>query len=161
MTTRSHFRVARLCIIALPLASRVAIAEPGVASQPMDTVIVTAERQARDLEAERALTPGSVTLVDGDELYRRSVTNLADVLRYVPGVWSESVSGSDEIFFSSRGSNLDATAYDKNGIKLLQDGLPITAADGNNHNRALDPLSARYATVALRSEERRVGKAGR
>ena len=80
-----------------------------------------------------------MTLVDGADLYERKVTNLADVLRYVPGVWAESVSGSDELFFSSRGSNLDATAYDKNGIKLLQDGLPVTAADGNNHNRVLDP----------------------
>jgi iron complex outermembrane receptor protein len=111
-------------------------------------VVVTAQRLAKDLETERALTPGNVTMVDGEELYARSVTNLADVLRYVPGVWSESVSGSDEIFFSSRGSNLDATSYDKNGVKLLQDGLPVTAADGNNHNRALDPLSARYAIVA-------------
>ena len=57
-------------------------------------------------------------------------------------------SGSDDIFFSSRGSNLDATDYDMNGIKLLQDGLPVTTADGNNHNRIVDPLSARYATVA-------------
>ncbi len=114
----------------------------------MDTVVVTAQRLAEQLETERALTPGNVTTVDGEELYQRSTTNLADVLRYVPGMWAESVSGSDEIFFSSRGSNLDATSYDKNGIKLLQDGLPVTAADGNNHNRALDPLSARYATIA-------------
>ena len=51
-------------------------------------------------------------------------------------------------FFSSRGSNLDATDYDRNGIKLLQDGLPVTAADGNNHNRDVDPLCARYTIVA-------------
>ena len=56
--------------------------------------------------------------------------------------------GNDELFFSSRGSNLDAVDYDKNGIKLLQDGLPVTAADGNNHNRVIDPLTARYTTVA-------------
>jgi iron complex outermembrane receptor protein len=117
-------------------------------TQTMDTVIVSAQRLADEIERERALTPGSVTTVDGDESYRRSVTNLADLLRFVPGVWIESVSGSDEIFFSSRGSNLDSIAYDKNGIKLLQDGLPVTTADGNSHNRVLDPLSARYATVA-------------
>ena len=114
----------------------------------MDTVVVTAEILEGRLEAERALTPGSVTMVDGEEFYQRSVTSLADALRYVPGIWAESVSGSDEIFLSSRGSNLDATAYDKNGVKLLQDGLPVTTADGNNHNRALDPLCARYATIA-------------
>src|SRR5690606_28377923 len=78
----------------------------------------------------------------------RSVANLADLLRYVPGVWSASHTGDDRVFFSSRGSNLDATDYDMNGIKLLQDGLPVTSADGNNHNRVLDPLSAEHAIVA-------------
>ncbi|HTU66166.1 MAG TPA: TonB-dependent receptor [Steroidobacteraceae bacterium] len=115
---------------------------------PSETVIVSAQRRAADIEAERALTPGNVTTVDGEALYERGVTNLADVLRYVPGIFTESFSGSDELFYSSRGSNLDSTNYDKNGIKLLQDGLPITTADGNSHNRVLDPLSARYATVA-------------
>jgi iron complex outermembrane receptor protein len=114
----------------------------------LDTVIVSAERLQQQLETERALTPGAVTLVDGAQLYERNVTTLADLLRYVPGIWAESSSGAEQVFFSSRGSNLDATDYDKNGIKLLQDGLPVTTADGNNHNRILDPLSARYATVA-------------
>ena len=35
-----------------------------------------------------------------------------------------------------------------NGIKLLQDGLPVTTADGNNHNRIIDPLASRYASIA-------------
>ena len=135
-----------LLVAAAPLAAQESDSSGTVTG---DTVVVTARRLASEIDAERKLTPGNVTTVDGEDLYQRSVTNLADVLRYVPGMWSESVSGSDEIFFSSRGSNLDATSYDKNGIKLLQDGLPVTAADGNNHNRALDPLSARYATVAL------------
>ena len=51
-------------------------------------------------------------------------------------LWIESSSGTDEVFFSSRGSNLHATNYDGNGMKLLQDGLPVTTADGSNHNRA-------------------------
>ncbi|OUR65049.1 TonB-dependent receptor [Methylophaga sp. 42_25_T18] len=98
--------------------------------------------------AELRLTPGGVTLIEIDDLTERNVSSLADMLRYVPGVWAASDTGSDNIFFSSRGSNLDATDYDMNGIKLLQDGLSVTAADGNNHNRIIDPLSARYATVA-------------
>jgi iron complex outermembrane receptor protein len=114
----------------------------------LETIVITARRIRAVLDSERSLTPGGVTVVDGDELYRRNVTNLADILRYVPGVWSESSSGSDEVFYSSRGSNLDATDYDQNGIKLLQDGLPVTTADGNNHNRVVDPLAARYAVIA-------------
>jgi iron complex outermembrane receptor protein len=141
-------RATQICAGTLSIVAAAAQGQESETAPQLDTVVVTAERLAEQLEAERALTPGSVTTVDGEELYRRSVTNLADVLRYVPGLWAESVSGSDEIFFSSRGSNLDSTAYDKNGIKLLQDGLPVTTADGNSHNRVLDPLSARYATIA-------------
>lgn len=113
-----------------------------------ESVLVTAERLKAEVEARRASTPGGVTIVDGDELYSRHVNNMADMLRYAPGVFADSGYGNDELFFSSRGSNLDSVDYDKNGVKLLQDGLPVTTADGNNHNRVIDPLTARYASVA-------------
>ncbi len=61
-----------------------------------------------------------MTVIDGNTLQERSVTQLADLLRYVPGVWSESYNGNDDVFYSSRGSNLDATDYDKNGVKFLR-----------------------------------------
>jgi iron complex outermembrane receptor protein len=113
-----------------------------------ENVVVTGERVKAEVEAQRALTPGGVTIVDGDELFSRRINNMADMLRYVPGMWADSGYGNDELFFSSRGSNLDSVDYDKNGVKLLQDGLPVTTADGNNHNRVIDPLTARYASVA-------------
>jgi len=109
------------------------------------------EKQIHAMETERAeikMTPGGVTLIDGDALYERNMSSMADMLRFVPGVWAASDSGNDNMFFSSRGSNLDATDFDMNGIKLTRDGLPITMADGNNHNRVIDPLSAAHATVA-------------
>lgn len=108
----------------------------------------TAEQLKKILEAEQAATPGAVTVVDGESLRQRNVTSLADALRYVPGLFVASGSTGDGTFFSARGSNLDATHYDGNGIKLLVDDLPVTAADGNNHNRDVDPLSARHAIVA-------------
>jgi iron complex outermembrane receptor protein len=119
-----------------------------VVSSFTENVVVTEAQVKAEIAAQRALTPGGVTVVDSSDLARRQINGMADMLRYVPGVWAESVSGSDELFFSSRGSNLDSTDYDKNGIKLLQDGLPVTTADGNNHNRTIDPLSARYSVVA-------------
>lgn len=126
-------------------------AEPA-SSEPttdrLENVTTYGRQSTMALETEKALTPGGVTLVDSAELNLRNVANLADMLRYVPGVWTTGGSTGDSTFFSSRGSNLDATNYDGNGIKLLQDGLPVTAADGNNHNRTVDPLSTRYATVA-------------
>ncbi|WP_200911587.1 TonB-dependent receptor family protein [Teredinibacter purpureus] len=117
-------------------------------SEILETVLVVGQKSKAEIEQEKALTPGSITLVDGEDLRERNVSNLEDMLRYVPGVWAASGSTGDTSFFSSRGSNLDATHYDGNGVKLLQDGLPVTTADGNNHNRIMDPLSARYAIVA-------------
>ncbi|MCW5655418.1 TonB-dependent receptor [Hydrogenophaga sp.] len=125
---------------------------PMEAAPQLPTVVIETSRvtdQARqELETEQALTPGGVSLVDGESLRQRNVTSLGDMLRYVPGLWAASGSTGDSSFLSSRGSNLDATNYDGNGIKLLQDGLPVTAADGNNHNRQVDPLSASHAVVA-------------
>lgn len=93
-------------------------------------------------------TPGGVSLIKLNQVTEGQVSSLEDALRYVPGVWAVSDTGNDNIFFSSRGSNLDATDFDMNGIKLLQDGLPVTAGDGNNHNHIIDPLSAEYAVFA-------------
>lgn len=152
--------------LAVVLSISMLLADPGVsfgqqptsgpegpaADQPVETVTesidVTAERVKAEIEAQRAATPGGVAIVEAEDLHGRHVTGIADLLRYVPGVWAESAYGAEELFISSRGSNLDSTDYDKNGVKLLQDGLPVTTADGNNHNRVLDPLSARYVAVA-------------
>src|SRR5690606_5812503 len=112
----------------------------------LDTVHV--EGHLDPAESERARTPGNVTIVEGGSFRQRTVNNMADALRYVPGVWAQSSTGGDGIFLSSRGSNLDATDYDNNGVRLFQDGLPVTAADGNNHNRFMDPMNASRVVVA-------------
>ncbi len=110
--TTGYMRIpAILCAtsaLALTL-SRAHAAQPE--AQTLDPVLVTAERLQSQLEAERAATPGAVTVIDGNSLHERSVTQLADMLRYVPGVWAESYNGNDDVFYSSRGSNLDATDY--------------------------------------------------
>jgi iron complex outermembrane receptor protein len=124
-------------------------AAPSASNSALETIVVIGTEA--ELAAERAeinQTPGGASLIDMEKVREQNVSSLADALRFVPGVWAVSPTGDDNIFFSSRGSNLDATDYDMNGIKLLQDGLPVTTADGNNHNRIIDPLAARYATMA-------------
>jgi iron complex outermembrane receptor protein len=137
--------VGTLAGIGYSLLPAVGVAQDAArATSGIETIVVT----DRALQSEIDLTAGGVTLVDADELRERNTSSLADLLRYVPGIWAESSQGADAMFFSSRGSNLDATNYDMNGIALLQDGLPVTTADGNNHNRVLDPQAARFATIA-------------
>jgi len=121
---------------------------PRSANGNLETVVVTGKERGAEERASVARIPGGASFIDMGTLRERKVATLADALRYVPGVWSASHVGNDRVFFSSRGSNLDATDYDMNGIKLLQDGMPVTTADGNNHNRVVDPLSAARATVA-------------
>ncbi len=148
---RIHFplhRCAALLTSALLAAGPQAQVAGPAAAIGMETVEVHARQLQTELLREQSLTPGGVSVIDSDLMYQRNVVNLADMLRYTPGIWSNSASGGSGVFLSSRGSNLDATDYDMNGIKLMQDGLPITTADGNNHNRLIDPLSTRYATVA-------------
>ncbi|MGE4242850.1 TonB-dependent receptor family protein [Ramlibacter sp.] len=142
------------CMVATAL-----VALPWTTAQAQNTqptalpaVTVSGERDGdqsrKQIEAERSRTPGGVTVVEGEEMRLRSVTSLTDMLRFTPGVWAASGLTGDSSFLSIRGSNLDATNYDGNGVKLLVDGLPVTAADGNNHNRDVDPLSMRRAIVA-------------
>lgn len=134
-------------LAAVPCASAQAQDEPA-----LESVTISAEREGdrarKQAQAERALTPGGVSIVEGEGLRLRNVTSLTDTLRYVPGVWAASGMTGDSTFLSIRGSNLDATNYDGNGVKLLIDGLPVTAADGNNHNRDVDPLAMRRIIVA-------------
>jgi iron complex outermembrane receptor protein len=142
-----HAVAALLATAPYAIAHAQAVPDPSLPS-----VTVSAERDGEQsrlrTEAERRLTPGAVSVIEGEELRLRNVTSLTDMLRYTPGVWAASGLTGDSTFLSIRGSNLDATNYDGNGVKLLIDGLPVTAADGNNHNRDVDPLSMRRAVVA-------------
>ncbi len=152
MKIRSTRALLSALVISPCAIAQTASTTPTPAPQQLPAVVVTGKPEAdavkKTLQAEQARTPGGVSLVDGESLRQRNVTSLSDLLRYVPGLWAASGSTGDGSYLSSRGSNLDATNYDGNGIKLLQDGLPVTAADGNNHNRDVDPLSARHVVVA-------------
>src|SRR5690606_3903817 len=104
-------RAPRPCVAVLAALSLSATAFAGAApghrpppdARTLDAVEVQGHRSP--IDAERALTPGGVSIVDGDSFHLRPVTNLADALRYVPGVWVESSTGGDAVFLSSRGSN--------------------------------------------------------
>src|SRR5690606_27514914 len=77
----------------------------GAAEPQMTTLEAVRVRGTRDPdEAARALVPGGVSVLDGEAFYQRAVDNLSDALRYVPGLWTESATGGNSVYFSSRGS---------------------------------------------------------
>src|SRR5690606_5123867 len=95
-----HTTIASAVVCAL-LTTQAVAERPGA---EIEEIVVKEQTLVHD----SAITPGSVTLVDGDTLREGNVASLADLLRFVPGVWSTSATGNDNIFFSSRGSNLDS-----------------------------------------------------
>lgn len=147
--------LAAACLAASPAFSRVTLeASPTTtANSPsqatLEAITVHPLDVPEPLKAEQTLVPGAVTIVNGLRLQERPVNNASDALRYVPGVYTTSESGaSDEIRISIRGSNLHGTNYDNSGVALFQDGLPVTTASGDNHNRFIDPLTASNIIVA-------------
>lgn len=98
---------------------------------------------ARDRLAER---PGGTAVVDGDSYRDRRASTLTDALGYTAGVFVQPRFGSSEARLSIRGSGLQRT-YHTRGIKLLQDGVPVSLADGSGDFEALELLSTRYIEV--------------
>jgi iron complex outermembrane recepter protein len=129
-------------IIGVGIYSPVLLAQSVATAQNIEEVEVlgdAASVQRSRLQALQMNSAGGFSIVDAQQFTTQSVSNLSDAARDLPGLWVGSGSGDDNMYLSSRGSNLDSIDYDNNGIKLLQDGLPITAADGSNHNRLFDP----------------------
>jgi iron complex outermembrane receptor protein len=91
------------------------------------------------LRAELKRNVGSVAFVDSNtpEQQTRYVADLRDALKDTPGVFAESRYGS-ELRLSMRGSNLTRD-YHMRGIELLQDGIPMTFADGSGDTYSIDP----------------------
>lgn len=152
----------------LALTSGSLLAQPApLAVKPtiLPTVIVTDKTTGRSLtvptveEARTDLsrTPGSTSVVDAEEYRQGRASNFEDVFKSVPGVYAPARgSEGDEVKLSIRGSGLDL-GYHLRGIKILQDGVPVSFADGFGDFQSIDPLSLRYVEVWRGSNALRYG----
>lgn len=90
-----------------------------------DRVTVTAARETRAL----ASVPASVGVISGAVLENSPGVNLAETLKFVPGVAAGNVSGVDDLRISIRGAGVRA-GFGSRGVLLLADGFPVTEPDG-------------------------------
>lgn len=90
-------------------------------------------------------TPGGVDLVASEAFEDRYAVSFKDTLRDSPGVFAQARFG-EEVRLSIRGSGLGRGPHLR-GILLLQDGLPISRADGFGDFQEIDPLTTRYVEV--------------
>src|SRR3546814_9264818 len=79
------------------------------------------------------------------------------MLDYVPGVFAQPKWGEDARF-SIPGSGLSRN-FHLLGVKLLQDGVPISKADGSGDFQEIDPLALRHVEVFKGANALRYGAA--
>jgi iron complex outermembrane recepter protein len=89
--------------------------------------------------------PGGVAVVGSEQWRDTQATTLKDVLDYTPGVFVQPKWGEDTRL-SIRGSGL-ARNFHLRGVSLLQNGMPLNAADGSGDFQELDPTAFRYTEV--------------
>jgi len=153
-TTKHRYFNQRLIFIGV--ASSLGLSTLAVAEQTTELPMVNVSGQktiqattSPDIKTatERLNTiAGGANVVDGESYRQGRVSNLQDALGYSPGIFVQSRFGSDEARMSIRGSGIQRT-FHMRGLNMLQDGIPLTLADGGVDFQAVDPLMYRYTEV--------------
>jgi iron complex outermembrane receptor protein len=106
---------------------------------PLDPIVVTATRHA-----ERAFdVPASVDIIDGSVIRDgQPAVNLSESLARIPGVFAANRQNyAQDLQVSSRGFGARA-AFGVRGVRLYQDGIPVTMPDGQGQTGSFSLLSA-------------------
>jgi iron complex outermembrane recepter protein len=89
---------------------------------------------------------GSVTAITKEDIEESRMNNTHDVLRWVPGVQSQSRFGTDECKLSIRGSGLRAN-YHGRGLNLFVNAIPYMDADGFSDFEAIEMMAMERVEV--------------
>ena len=121
------------CIAAL--ASAGASAQEAEKPQPTETLVVTATR----IEKSVYDIPAAIDAVSGDELRaHRANVDLSEGVGRIPGIVVQNrYNYAQDLQVSSRGFGARA-AFGVRGVRLLQDGIPLTMPDGQGQTGLFD-----------------------
>lgn len=135
----------------------------GQQSQIDEVVVVgAAANSITALSASQAVEelkkiPGGIGLVKSDDFLNNFTQSIGDALQFTPGVYADT-SAQRENRISIRGSGLNAT-FERRGITVLRDGVPISRASGITEFQEVDPLSIDYIEIYKGSNGLRYGAA--
>ena len=101
--------------------------------------------------------PGSIGFVEADVFLDNFAQSIGDALVLTPGVFADT-SAQREARLSIRGSGLNAS-FERRGLTVLRDGVPISRASGITEFQEVDPLSIRYIEVFKGANGLRYGAA--
>lgn len=147
---------ARLLPAPAGAAFALCLCAPAPAQQPpartLEQITVTADRitltaPGEDVaRLEAARVPGGADVVSFTDYADGRASTFSDVFAFSPGVFAQPRFGAEEARLSIRGSGLQRT-FHMRGIYLMQDGVPITLADGGGDFQAVEPLALAYTEV--------------
>jgi iron complex outermembrane receptor protein len=110
-----------------------------------DHYAVAIDDQQQEQETISAI-PGNTLLVDDSNWNNQRAATVKDVTDYMPGVFAQPHDGDESFRLSIRGSGL-ANTFQGRGLLVMQDGIPITMADGEFEFPVIDPWLITYAEV--------------
>lgn len=125
-------------------AGRETAVEMVLSPKAMELAELTVIGTRADLEERRARlaqVPGSVALIESDEIRSTRQANLKDVLAFTPGVYVQPRFGAaEESQISIRGSGL-RNNFHLRGLNVLVNGMPYRNADGFTDFESLELLN--------------------
>lgn len=145
------------CALALVPTGGLIIASPAVAqgigqTQESEVILVTASREGTPTapsikEARERLEriPGGIGFVEDRVFEDQLALTIGDALQLTPGVFADT-SALRESRISIRGSGI-SSGFERRGLTVVRDGVPISRANGSTEFQEVDPLSIRYLEV--------------
>jgi iron complex outermembrane receptor protein len=134
----------RLGVIMTAFASVPVWAQSNAPPVPLEPITVTATRYE-----QRAFdVPASVDIITGDVIRDgQPAVNISETLPRVPGVFAANRQNyAQDLQISSRGFGARA-AFGVRGVRLYQDGIPVTMPDGQGQTGSFSLLSAERIEV--------------
>lgn len=157
------YRFSAAFLAATSLASTASAQGLGNRTTIADDIIVTASASSltapSDAQLRRQLeqVPGAIGFVEADSFADDFTQSLGDALLWTPGVFADT-SAQRESRVSIHGSGLNA-GFERRGLTLLRDGIPITRASGSTEFQEVDPVSIRVLEVFKGANGLRYGAA--
>lgn len=132
--------------------------------QRQDVIIVTGTKLGTPTapsteQARKTLEriPGAIGFVEDDVFADDFAQSIGDTLALTPGVFADT-SAQRESRISIRGSGLNS-GFERRGLTVLRDGVPISRASGSTEFQEVDPLTIRYLEVFKGANGLRYGAA--
>jgi len=140
-------------LLALPVAVQAVGLGQKTKGPIEEEIVVTGTKSSGSATARGAMAsrdelgrvPGAIGFVDSEEFADEFAQSIGDTLVFTPGVFADT-SAQRENRISVRGSGLNSS-FERRGISLYRDGIPVTRASGSSEFQEVDPVSIQYIEV--------------